>query len=135
MVGASRFERPTTRTPNECATRLRHAPISLLFQYLQYFSQFLFRRFYDCLNILDCFAVQFPSCSGNRVTILIEQLFYVKDVVYILFFIKALSRSAFVGFKLRKLRLPIPEHVRFQARQAAHLANPVKKLTGFLGIR
>ena len=26
MVGASRFERPTTRTPSECATRLRHAP-------------------------------------------------------------------------------------------------------------
>ena len=26
LVGASRFERPTTRTPNECATRLRHAP-------------------------------------------------------------------------------------------------------------
>ena len=93
MVGASRFERPTTRTPNECATRLRHAPINLhlLFQYLQYFSQFLFRRFYDGLNILNCFAIQFPSCSGDRVTILIEQLFYVKDVVYILFFIKALS--------------------------------------------
>ena len=27
-VGASRFERPTTRTPSECATRLRHAPDS-----------------------------------------------------------------------------------------------------------
>jgi hypothetical protein len=27
MVGASRFERPTTRTPSEYATRLRHAPI------------------------------------------------------------------------------------------------------------
>ena len=26
VVGASRFERPTTRTPSECATRLRHAP-------------------------------------------------------------------------------------------------------------
>ena len=25
-VGASRFERPTTRTPSECATGLRHAP-------------------------------------------------------------------------------------------------------------
>ena len=25
-VGASRFERPTTRTPSECATWLRHAP-------------------------------------------------------------------------------------------------------------
>ncbi len=30
MVGASRFERPTTRTPNECATRLRHAPNLLI---------------------------------------------------------------------------------------------------------
>ena len=27
MVGVSRFERPTTRTPSECATRLRHTPI------------------------------------------------------------------------------------------------------------
>ena len=26
MVGASRFERPTSRTPSECATGLRHAP-------------------------------------------------------------------------------------------------------------
>ncbi len=26
MVGASRFELPTTRTPSEYATRLRHAP-------------------------------------------------------------------------------------------------------------
>ena len=26
MVGASRFERPTSRTPSECATRLRYAP-------------------------------------------------------------------------------------------------------------
>ena len=26
MVGASRFERPTTCTPSKCATRLRHAP-------------------------------------------------------------------------------------------------------------
>ena len=90
MVGASRFERPTTRTPNECATRLRHAPINLLFQYLQYFSQVLFRRFYDGVNILACFAVQFPSCSGDRIPILIEQLLYMEDVVNILFFIKAL---------------------------------------------
>jgi hypothetical protein len=27
LVGATRFERATTRTPSECATRLRHAPI------------------------------------------------------------------------------------------------------------
>ena len=27
MVGANRFERSTTRTPSECATRLRYAPI------------------------------------------------------------------------------------------------------------
>ena len=26
VVGASRFERPTTCTPSKCATRLRHAP-------------------------------------------------------------------------------------------------------------
>ena len=26
-IGASRFERPTTRTPSECATWLRHAPV------------------------------------------------------------------------------------------------------------
>ena len=26
MVGASRFERPTSRTPSECATGLRYAP-------------------------------------------------------------------------------------------------------------
>ncbi len=29
LVGASRFERPTTRTPSEYATGLRHAPTSL----------------------------------------------------------------------------------------------------------
>ena len=27
LVGANRFERSTTRTPSECATRLRYAPI------------------------------------------------------------------------------------------------------------
>ena len=27
MVGANRFELSTTRTPSECATRLRYAPI------------------------------------------------------------------------------------------------------------
>ena len=26
-IGVSRFERPTTRTPSECATRLRHTPL------------------------------------------------------------------------------------------------------------
>ena len=26
VVGVSRFERPTTRTPSVCATRLRHTP-------------------------------------------------------------------------------------------------------------
>src|SRR5262245_11643093 len=31
LVGASRFERPTTRTPSEYATGLRHAPTSLIF--------------------------------------------------------------------------------------------------------
>ena len=36
MVGASRFERPTTRTPSEYATRLRHAPI--LYALMTYFS-------------------------------------------------------------------------------------------------
>ena len=30
MVGVSRFERPTTRTPSEYATRLRHTPICSL---------------------------------------------------------------------------------------------------------
>jgi hypothetical protein len=29
LVGASRFERPTSRTPSECATRLRYAPTLL----------------------------------------------------------------------------------------------------------
>gem|GEM_PF-2210885 len=33
LVGASRFERPTSRTPSECATGLRYAPTHvLLFQ-------------------------------------------------------------------------------------------------------
>src|SRR5690242_21054357 len=31
LVGASRFERPTTRTPSEYATGLRHAPTCLVF--------------------------------------------------------------------------------------------------------
>src|SRR5687767_10148987 len=31
LVGASRFERPTTRTPSEYATGLRHAPTGFLF--------------------------------------------------------------------------------------------------------
>ena len=30
VVGVSRFERPTTRTPSEYATRLRHTPICSL---------------------------------------------------------------------------------------------------------
>ena len=30
LVGASRFERPTTRTPSEYATGLRHAPTCLM---------------------------------------------------------------------------------------------------------
>src|SRR4030095_7608523 len=30
LVGASRFERPTTRTPSEYATGLRHAPTCLI---------------------------------------------------------------------------------------------------------
>ena len=31
MVGASRFERPTSRTPSECATGLRYAPTMIPF--------------------------------------------------------------------------------------------------------
>src|SRR4030042_2718910 len=46
LVGASRFELPTTRTPSECATRLRYAPISMiLLQLTQYFSEPLFDIF------------------------------------------------------------------------------------------
>lgn len=30
VVGASRFERPTSRTPSECATGLRYAPTHIL---------------------------------------------------------------------------------------------------------
>ena len=96
MVGASRFERPTTRTPSEYATRLRHAPISLryavmhanwpvywlvnllaylqvmlLFQQFQYLPDLLLRRFQDRIHVLTPPAPEFLPGTGNGVAVLV----------------------------------------------------------------
>jgi hypothetical protein len=47
MVGATRFERATTHTPSECATRLRYAPIV---QVLTKQAQYLSEPFFDMLD-------------------------------------------------------------------------------------
>ena len=52
MVGASRFELPTTRTPSECATRLRYAPILIFPTFLLKVTQYLPEPFFDMLNDL-----------------------------------------------------------------------------------
>ena len=47
LVGASRFELPTTHTPSECATRLRYAPICRILLEL---TQYLPEPFLDMLD-------------------------------------------------------------------------------------
>jgi hypothetical protein len=71
LVGATRFERAATRTPSECATRLRHAPIHppgkrRLLDLAQYFSESFLDKTYRIGRIKTVFRLAFGNLSLAR---------------------------------------------------------------------
>ena len=139
MVGASRFERPTTRTPNECATRLRHAPMKLflfrLFENLEVLPDLLLRLLQQVIPVLTAPASQFPLRSRYRISALIKELLDLQDVVQVLLGVKTLAGLPLLRPEMWKLRLPVPQYIRLEARDTADLADAVEQLTRLTELR
>ena len=67
--------------------------------------------------------LQSLSCAGERVPLLVNQVFDSESDLNVPPPVKPLPRSALVGLQLRKLRLPESQHIRLHAADSGHIAN------------
>jgi len=63
--------------------------------------------------------------SRDGKPLFVEKFLNLQDELQILFSVKPLERSSFMGFDDFKFRFPVAEHMGFEACNSAHLSDPV----------
>src|SRR3990170_6587439 len=111
MVGASRLERPTTPTPRECATKLRHAPKPCLLQHGENYLQFIDHFLDNGGVIVGLLLESLPGPSDSK-PFLIKHLLNLQSSIYILLFIDPLPSPILSRGQHREFRLPVSQHIR-----------------------
>ena len=77
-------------TRRSALSRIHRFPVRL-FQYFQDLPEFLLRRFQEVILVLSGPSPQFPFCTCDRITGLIEKLFYLEDVIEVLLGVETLT--------------------------------------------